>query len=84
MPRLQQSPANEIFDFRRNEQELLNSYGWQNREMGTVHIPISEAMRLTVERGLPSRAADAAQPAETPGLYPADSSSGRTMERRRQ
>ena len=61
VPRLQQSPSNEIFDFRRNEQELLNAYGWQNREMGTVHIPISEAMRLTVERGLTSRPQDPAQ-----------------------
>jgi hypothetical protein len=84
VPRLQQSPANEIFDFRRNEQQLLNSYGWQNREMGTVHIPISEAMRLTVERGLPSRAPDAAQPTATVGMMPADSSSGRTMQQRRQ
>ena len=32
-------------------------------------------MRLTVERGLPVRAVDASQPAVTPGLMPADSSS---------
>jgi hypothetical protein len=84
VPRLQQSPANEIFDYRRNESQLLNNYGWLNREMGTVHIPISEAMRLTVERGLPSRTQDSAPPTETVGLMPADSSSGRTMQQRRQ
>ena len=84
VPRLQRSPANEIYEFRRENQALINSYGWQNRETGTVHIPIADAMRLTVERGLPARAQDAAQPAETPGLMPADSSSGRTMIRRRQ
>ena len=84
VPRLQQSPANEIVDYRRNELQLLDNYGWQNREMGTVHIPISEAMRLVVERGLPSRPQDPAQPTETEGLMPADSSSGRTMQQRRQ
>jgi hypothetical protein len=84
VPRLQQSPANEIFDYRRNEFQVLNNYGWLNREMGTVHIPISEAMRLVVERGLPSRPPDSAQPGETLGLMPADSSSGRTMQQRRQ
>jgi hypothetical protein len=83
-PRLQQSPSNEIYDFRRGQQDLLDGYGWQNRAQGTVRIPISEAMRLTVERGLPSRPTDTAQPAETPGLYPSDASSGRMMERRRQ
>ena len=49
-----------------------------------MHIPIAEAMRLTVERGLPARPQDAAQPAEPTGLMPADSSSGRTMLQRRQ
>ena len=84
LPRLQQQPENEAYNYRLEQRGLLNSYGWQSREQGTVRIPIAEAMRLTVERGLPSRPQDAAQPAETPGMYPADSSSGRTMERRRQ
>ena len=84
VPRLQQSPANEIYDFRRSEQEFLNSYGWQNRESGIVHIPIAEAMRLTVERGLPARPQAAGQPAEPTALMPADSSAGRTMLQRRQ
>ena len=83
-PRLQQSPANEIYEFRLLEEAELNGYAWQNREAGTVRIPIAEAMRLTVERGLPSRTPDAAQPTETPGMIPADSSAGRTLERRRQ
>jgi hypothetical protein len=85
VPRLQQFPANEIYDFRRAEEELLRSYGWQNRDAGIVHIPIAEAMRLTVERGLASRAQGATDPAtEASGAIPADSSAGRTIERRRQ
>jgi len=84
VPRLQQYPAAELGVFRRDEDALLGSYGWQNREAGVVHIPIAEAMRLTVERGLLSRGGEGDTPTVTPGMIPADSSSGRTLERRRQ
>jgi hypothetical protein len=96
-PRLQQFPENEFHDFRLREEAVLHQYGWVNKETGVVRMPIEQAMRLTVERGLPARAAQApvpAQPAaappaeaaprQLPGLMPADSSAGRTMERRRQ
>ena len=104
-PRLQMIPVNDIYQFRRQEAEALESYRWVDRNEGRVQIPINEAMRLAVERGLPSRAPQqdaavpqdattpqgaAAQPvtaqptAAAPGLIPADSSAGRTMERRRQ
>ena len=88
-PRLQQFPENEITGFRRQEENILQNYGWIDREGGRVQIPIAEAMRLTVERGLPARAQDqpdaAAAPTSggAPGQLPADSSSGRTMESRR-
>jgi hypothetical protein len=81
-PRLQQFPANDLYQFRVGEQDLLDKYGWMNREAGVVHIPIADAMRLIVQRGLPARAVQD-QP-QTPGLMPADGSSGRTTERRRQ
>jgi hypothetical protein len=84
LPRLQQFPRNEQYEFRVGEEELLQRYGWMNRNAGVVHIPIAEAMRLTVERGLPSRAEEGTGPPATPGLMPADASSGRTMEQRRQ
>ncbi|MBM3820857.1 MAG: hypothetical protein FJW14_17840 [Acidimicrobiia bacterium] len=81
-PRLQQFPHSELYQFRVGEDQLLHNYGWMNREGGVVHIPIDEAMRLLVERGLPSRAAETAA---TPAVVtPPDSSSGRTMEQRRQ
>jgi hypothetical protein len=85
-PRLQRFPANEIFEFRQREGSALNSYGWIDRNAGTVHIPIAEAMRLTVERGLPARAPTAptdAAPSSEAASMPSDSSSGRMMERRR-
>ena len=83
-PRLQQFPRNELYDFRRGEQEFLDGYGWMNKETGIVHIPIDDAMRVLVERGLPSRSAADGQAIETPGLMPSDASAGRVLERRRQ
>ncbi len=83
-PRLQQDPQTDLYQFRVGEQDLLENYGWMNKNAGSVHIPIRDAMRLAVERGLPSRAEDPAAPAETPGMSPSDSSAGRLMERRRQ
>ena len=83
-PRLQQFPQNERYEFRLSEDELLNHYGWMNKNAGTVHIPIADAMRVVVERGLPARVENPAQPVEAPGMMPSDSSSGRVMERRRQ
>jgi hypothetical protein len=92
-PRLQQFPVTEMYEFRKHEDEVLQKYGWVNEDTGVVRMPIAEAMKLAVERGLPARASapasgdqaaaqrDAAP--EPPGLMPADSSAGRTMERRR-
>lgn len=83
-PRLQQFPRNDMYQLYLQEQQRLGNYGWVNKEAGTVHIPIADAMRLTIERGLPARTQDPVQSAETPGLMPSDSSSGRLMETRRQ
>jgi hypothetical protein len=84
-PRLQQFPRTEMYEVRRDQDAKLNSYGWVNKDAGTVHIPIDDAMKRVLENGsLQSRPQDAAQPGETPGMIPADSSSGRTLERRRQ
>jgi hypothetical protein len=83
-PRLQQKPRNELYDFRRGEQSLLEGYGWMNRNDGVVHIPIEDAMRLIVERGTLSSPAAGTEGRETPGMMPTDASAGRVVERRRQ
>ena len=83
VPRLQQHPPEELRTFTTQERAHLDSYGWENKAAGTVRIPIAEAMRLTVERGLPVQAVDPARTQEL-GMMPADASSGRTTERRRQ
>jgi hypothetical protein len=54
-PRLQTNPRQDLIDLRGKEDEWLGSYGWVDRNAGVVRIPIDEAMRLTLERGLPAR-----------------------------
>ena len=83
-PRLQQYPDSDISDFRASEERRLHGYGWVSKEAGVVHIPIEDAIRLTVERGLPVTARRPARPAAAPGMMASDASSGRVMERRRQ
>ena len=57
-PRLQTSPREDLRELRAREDEQLQSYGWIDRNGGVVRIPIDEAMRLTIERGLPTRRQD--------------------------
>lgn len=82
-PVLQQYPDREMTAFRAEDAGALQGYGWVDREAGRVHIPIDEAIRLTLERGLPSRVPDEAA-VETPGMMPSDPSAGRVLVRRRQ
>jgi hypothetical protein len=57
-PRLQTNPKQDLIDLRASEDAVLNTYGWVDKAGGVVRIPIGEAMKLTVERGLPARAAN--------------------------
>jgi hypothetical protein len=54
-PRLQTDPRQDLADLRAKETETLTSYGWVDQNAGIVRIPIDEAIRLTLERGLPAR-----------------------------
>jgi hypothetical protein len=54
-PRLQNTPQQDMSALRTKQEALLNEYGWVNKEAGIARIPIEEAMRMVVERGLPSR-----------------------------
>jgi hypothetical protein len=84
-PRLQQFPRSELYEFRLKEDQQLHSYGWVDKNSGTVHIPIEDAMRLILERGaLTMRPVDASKPPESVDMFPSGSSSGRVLEKRRQ
>ena|SRR6185295_1306189 len=54
-PRLQTNPREDLSELRAKEDEILGSYGWVDKNAGVVRIPIDAAMKLTLERGLPSR-----------------------------
>jgi len=52
-PRLEIAPKVELARHRRGEAQLEQSYGWIDRDRGELRIPISRAMELLVQRGLP-------------------------------
>jgi hypothetical protein len=54
-PRLQTNPREDLLALRAREDAVLNSYGWVDKTAGVVRIPIDEAIKLTVQRGLPVR-----------------------------
>ena len=60
-PRLQAKPRFELKDYCEAQQREVKTYGWIDRRLGVVRIPIDRAMDLALERGLPTRSS--AQPA---------------------
>jgi len=52
-PRLEVRPGASLAELRTAEDADLSSYGWIDRNTGTVHIPIDRAMQLLLDRGLP-------------------------------
>ena len=49
-PRLQISPQSDLEELRRQEDEILSTYAWIDREKGTARIPIDRAIELFPER----------------------------------
>ena len=54
-PRLQTAPRADLQQLRAREEEKLRTYQWVDRSAGIVRIPIDQAIKLTLERGLPSK-----------------------------
>jgi hypothetical protein len=52
-PRLQVTPERDLAALRAQEDAILGSYAWIDRDGGVARIPIEEAMRIVAERGLP-------------------------------
>lgn len=48
-------PLQEMKRVRAEEDAKLNSYGWVDEKSGVVHIPIEDAKRLLLEKGLAVR-----------------------------
>jgi hypothetical protein len=54
-PRLQIHPQQDLRDLRAREDAMLHGYGWVDKNTGVARIPIEEAMKIVVQRGLPAR-----------------------------
>jgi hypothetical protein len=48
-PRLQVVPQRELHAMRREENAVLQSYGWVDRQAGIIRVPVARAMELLVE-----------------------------------
>lgn len=55
VPRLEEHPAIEVHDLRSEEDKILSTYGWTDKEKGIVRVPIDRAMELQLQRGFPVR-----------------------------
>jgi hypothetical protein len=62
-PRLQANPAVDMERLREQEDAILTTYGWVDRQAGIARMPIDVAMRQILEEGLPVRQPDGAPPA---------------------
>ena len=80
-PRLQRTPIVDLKRMRDAEDQILGSYGWLDQSRGVVRIPITRAMDLVVERGLPARPQ---APAPSAVSVPTDSGLGTNVEGQKQ
>lgn len=67
--------------FHAEEDRTLDGYGWVDQQAGVARLPIEQAKKLIVERGLPVRAAGAVDDPRTGTHAPAygEASGGRTI-----
>lgn len=62
-PRIQAEPGVDMQTYYQSQQNLLNTYGWIDKQNGIVRLPIDRAMQLLLQRGLPVRPAPSSQSA---------------------
>ena len=55
VPRLEVHPTIEVQEMRSDEDKILSTYGWTDKEKGVVRVPIDRAMELQLERGFPTK-----------------------------
>jgi hypothetical protein len=52
-PQLQVNPRQDFLKFHADQEQSLESYAWENRDAGTVRVPIERAMELLLQKGIP-------------------------------
>jgi hypothetical protein len=60
LPRLQTTPYVDLAKFRQGEAASVSRYAWADKANGLVQVPVSRAMDLVAEQGLPTFAPVAA------------------------
>ena len=79
-PRLETNERAMLSKYRAEQTKLLNGYGWVDQLGGVAQIPVAEAKKLLVERGLPARAGAPAAPLQGTRAYAyGEASGGRTI-----
>ena len=61
-PRIQVDAAADFRTLHAEEDAILTTYGWVDRNAGVVRLPIDVAMKLVLQQGLPARQPDTASP----------------------
>jgi len=62
-----QHPLEEMKQLRDNWENQLKTYGWVDEKAGEVRIPIDDAKKLLLQRGLPTRPAKKIEPVAAGG-----------------
>jgi hypothetical protein len=79
-PRLRTDEHGTLEKFRATEMKSLEGYAWVNQQGGVARVPIAEAKKLILQRGLPVRAGAPPDPRLGTHAYAmGESSGGRTI-----
>src|ERR1051325_2584020 len=61
LPRLQPDPVSDLHRMREAEDNVLQTYGWADKNAGVVRIPVARGLDLLAQRGLPNGGGTAAK-----------------------
>ena len=79
-PRLETNERAKLARYRAEQTKVIEGYGWVDQLGGVAHIPVAEAKKLLVQRGLPSRAGAPVPPVLGTRAYAyGEASGGRTI-----
>jgi len=62
IPPYASTPVVDMEEMRAHEDEVLNNYGWVDKDHGIVHIPIEQAKKMALQSGIYKQATTPQQP----------------------
>jgi len=57
-PRLEQQPAEVRLQYEASLEQIMNGYGWLERDASVARIPVARAMEIVAREGLPASTPD--------------------------